>query len=102
MVKYFPTAFSIIAHTWQLNANHYVNFLARFLGLVARMPITPLRAHVRSAVIVDWHSLQRCSQNLFLTLQSSLQNVNDSGQPTAKHPLQPECRAIQLSLVCQG
>lgn len=58
MLKCFPTAFSIIAHTWQLNANHYVNFLARFLGLVARMPITSLQAHVRSALIVDWHSLQ--------------------------------------------
>lgn len=51
MVKYSPTAFSIIAHTWQLNANHYVNFLARFLGLVASIPITSLRAHVRSALI---------------------------------------------------
>lgn len=102
MVKYSLTAFSIIAHTWQLNANHYVNFLARFLGLVARMPITSLQAHVRSSLIVDWHSLQRCSQNLFLTLQSTLQNLNDSGQPTAKHLLQPEFRGIQLTLVCQG
>lgn len=102
MVKYSPTAFSIIAQTWQRNANHYVNFLARFLGLVAPMPITSLRAHVRRALIVDWHSLQRCSQNLFLTLQSTQQNLNDSGPPTAKHLLQPEFRGIQLTLACQG
>lgn len=51
MVKYSPTAISIIAHTWQLNANHCVNFLAWFFGLVAPIPITSLQAHVRSALI---------------------------------------------------
>lgn len=66
------------------------------------MPITSLQAHVRSARIVDWHSRQQCSQNLFLTLQSTLQNLNDSGPPTAKHLLQPEFRGIQLTLACQG
>lgn len=102
MMKYSPTAFSIIAQTWPLNANHYVNFLARFLGLVTRMPISSLQAHVHSALIVDWHSLQRCSQNLVLTLQSTQQNLNESRQPTAKHLLQPEFRGIQLTLGCQG
>lgn len=102
MMKHFPAAFSIIAHAWQLNFHHYVNFLTRFLGLVARMPITSLQAHVRGALVVDWHSLQRCSQNLVLTPQSTQQNLNDSGQPTAKHPLQPERRTIQLSPLCQG
>lgn len=48
MVMYFPTAFSIIAHCWQLNSDHDVNFLARFLGLVACMPITSLEPHVHN------------------------------------------------------
>lgn len=102
MVKYSHIAFGIIAHTWQLNANHYVNVLPQFLGLVVPMPITSLQAYVHSAQIVDWHSLQRCSQSLVLTLQSTLQSLNDSGQPTAKHLLQPEFREIQLTLLCQG
>lgn len=70
MVMYFPTAFSIIAHCWQLNSNHDVNFLPRFLGLVACMPITSIEPRVHNALMADWHSLQQSSQNLFLTLQS--------------------------------
>lgn len=79
LVKYSSTAFSIKACTWQLNNNHDVNFLACFLELVVPMLITSLHAHVQIALIADWHSLQHCSQNLFLTLQSTLQNLNDSG-----------------------
>ncbi len=29
---YFHSDFGIIAHTWQLNANHRANFFAQFLG----------------------------------------------------------------------
>lgn len=46
--KYSPTSFRIVAHTWQLNANHYVHFLAWFLGLVVPIIITSLQAHVCS------------------------------------------------------
>ncbi|KAG8008522.1 Protein Jade-1, partial [Nibea albiflora] len=40
---------------------------------------------------------------LFTHLRQDLErNLNDSGQPTAKHRLQPEFRGIQLTLLCQG
>lgn len=56
-----PTGFSIITHSWQLNSNHYVNFLAWLQGMVACMPVTSLESYVHRAVIDDWHSLQQSS-----------------------------------------
>lgn len=72
MVKCSLAAFGITALSWQQTDNHYVYFPARFLGLVVPMLTNSLQAHVRGALIVDWHSLLWYSQNLSLTPQSTL------------------------------
>lgn len=59
---------SNIARTWQMNSNHYVDFLAHSLGLATCMPKTSIKSHV--ALMADWHPLQQSCQDRYLTLQS--------------------------------
>lgn len=79
---YFLTDVSFEPHAWQLHANHHVNFLSQFLGLVAHMVITSLQVRVRRALMVDWHPPSAAFKN---SLWPFATETAWNGQPTAKH-----------------